>query len=171
MELGQIVEAMKRNMPENSCVGTHNGIQAAQVILVIESRKTEHQLVATHRKDKMSKIPGKRFKSRVMYHNGYIFHRNKIVEKTDTTYFKCSDKVCGATGVKRGIDGEFNRATMRLDRGLITVAEFLSIASNFTYNPARHCGMQPAPNDQPILVARRRCAPPPPTQQIDSDSA
>jgi hypothetical protein len=56
MELGRIVEAMKRNMPENSCVGTHNGIEAAHVILVIESRKTEHQhqLVATHRKDKMS---------------------------------------------------------------------------------------------------------------------
>jgi hypothetical protein len=86
MELGRIVEAMKRNMPENSCVETHNGIQAAHVILVIESRKTEHQLVATHRKDKMSKIPGKRFKSRVMYHKGYIFHRNKIVEKTDTIY-------------------------------------------------------------------------------------
>jgi hypothetical protein len=74
---------------------------------VIESRKTEHQLVATHHKEKMSKlIPGKPFKSRVMYHEGYIFHRNKIVAKTDTVYFKCSDKACGATGLKRGA-GEF----------------------------------------------------------------
>jgi hypothetical protein len=32
MELGRIVEAMKRNKPENSCSGTHNGIQAARVI-------------------------------------------------------------------------------------------------------------------------------------------
>jgi hypothetical protein len=42
-----------------------------------------------------------------MYHEGYIFHQNKIVAKTDTIYFKCSVKVCGATGVQRGVDGEF----------------------------------------------------------------
>jgi hypothetical protein len=70
------------------------------------------------------------------------------------------------------LDASINRKTTRLDRGIITVSEFLSIASNFTYNPARHCGLQPAPapTDQPILVARRRLVPPPVTQQIDSDS-
>jgi len=41
-----------------------------------------------------------------MYHEGYIFHRNKIVAKTVTVYFKCSDKAWGAAGLKRGA-GEF----------------------------------------------------------------
>ena len=36
------------------------------------------------------------------------------------------------------LDASINRATTRLDRGIITVSEFLNIASNFTYNPARH---------------------------------
>jgi hypothetical protein len=70
MELDRILEAMKRIMAENSRDGSWNAdwnSSSARHFLVIESRKTEHQLVATHRKEKMSKL-GKRFKSRVMYH-------------------------------------------------------------------------------------------------------
>ena len=135
---------------------------------VDESRKIKHQLVATHRTVIMSAlITGRRYKSRVLLHDGFVFHQNKHNPKTNTTYYKCSQsKVCGATGVQRGENGVFklmdrriNRATLRLERGIITVAEFVSI-----------CALESAP-DRSILVAWRRTAPPPRSQQIDSDSA
>ena len=68
------------------------------------------------------------------------------------------------------MDTKLNRATLRLGWGIITVAEFVSIASNFSYIPLRHCALESAP-DRSKLVARRRTAPPPRSQQIDSDSA
>jgi hypothetical protein len=40
----------------------------------------------------MSLIPGAHFKTRVILYNGYVFHRNKIVEKTGTTYYNWIDE-------------------------------------------------------------------------------
>jgi hypothetical protein len=41
---------------------------------------------------RMSLIPGAHFKTRVILYNGYVFHRNKIVEKTGTTYYNWIDE-------------------------------------------------------------------------------
>ena len=105
---------------------------SARRFLVIESRKIERQLVATHCKETMRG------------HDSY--GPWDITRKKSLKYLI--------------LDARINRAATRLDRVIITVSEFLSIASNVTYNPARHCGLQPAPapTDQPILVARRRLA-------------
>jgi hypothetical protein len=68
-------------------------------------------------------------------------------------------------------DTKINRATLRLDRGIITVSQFLKITSYVSYNPARHCALaRGPPGERVILAAKRRLGPPPATQNIDSDS-
>jgi hypothetical protein len=52
-------------------------------------------------KGNMSRIPGSHFKSRVLLHNEYIFHKNKHVKKTGTTYYVCRTRDCHATGVAK----------------------------------------------------------------------
>jgi hypothetical protein len=48
----------------------------------------------------MSLIPGALFKSRVRIHQGYyVFHKNKHVPKTGTTYYVCRSRACHGTGV------------------------------------------------------------------------
>jgi hypothetical protein len=48
-------------------------------------------------------IPGAHFKSSVILHDGYVFHKNKYVKKTGTTYFVCRNRDCqGAGVVKQG---------------------------------------------------------------------
>jgi hypothetical protein len=69
------------------------------------------------------------------------------------------------------MDTRINRQTLRLERGTLSLGEFLEIVAHMCYNPKRHCATGRAPElSRPTLTARRRGAPPPPTQQIDSDS-
>jgi len=66
------------------------------------------------------------------------------------------------------LDARINRATARLENG----AHFQELVEHIMcYNPQRHCAQGQAPNlASPTLTARRRGAPPPRAQQIDSDS-
>jgi hypothetical protein len=58
---------------------------------------------------------------------------------------------------------ESNRQTLRLERGTLSLGEFLEIVAHMCYNPKRHCATGRAPElSRPTLTARRRGAPPPP---------
>jgi hypothetical protein len=68
------------------------------------------------------------------------------------------------------MDARINRQTIRLERGTLSLGEFLEIVAHMCYNPKKYCATGRAPElSRPTLTARRRGAPPR-TQQIDSDS-
>jgi hypothetical protein len=48
-------------------------------------------------------IPGERLHSKVIYHEGFVFHRNRYCPKQRKIYYTCKVKECKATGQK--IDG------------------------------------------------------------------
>jgi len=69
-------------------------------------------------------------------------------------------------------DARIHRASSRLENKMINVGEFLQITAHMCYNPnnKRHCATGKAPDVQrPTLTARRRGAPQPINQQIDSN--
>jgi hypothetical protein len=70
------------------------------------------------------------------------------------------------------LDARINRATARLENGALGLGPFLELVAHIMcYNPQRHCAQGQAPDlASPTLTARRRGAPPPRAQQIDSDS-